>query len=57
MVVAGMGFADEGERMMNDDPSALAMFGFPFTLRPVRSLAGLLAGSPAGSSPAATADR
>jgi beta-glucosidase len=44
VVVAGMSSADEGERMMNDDPSALAVFGFPFTLRPIRALAGRLAG-------------
>jgi beta-glucosidase len=43
VVVAGMGFADEGERMLNDHPDALAVFGFPFTLRPVRVLAGRLA--------------
>jgi beta-glucosidase len=38
-----MGHRDEGERIMNDDPAALAFIGFPFRLRPVRWLVGRLA--------------
>ncbi|MEV4617713.1 glycoside hydrolase family 3 C-terminal domain-containing protein [Asanoa sp. NPDC049573] len=43
VVVVGMGPADEGERITNDNPDAFAFLGFPFTLRPVRRLAALVA--------------
>ncbi|MDG4826342.1 glycoside hydrolase family 3 C-terminal domain-containing protein [Asanoa sp. WMMD1127] len=43
VVVVGMGPADEGERITNDDPASFAFLGFPFTLRPVQRLAARLA--------------
>ncbi|MEV0718546.1 glycoside hydrolase family 3 C-terminal domain-containing protein [Asanoa sp. NPDC050611] len=43
VVVAGLDAADEGERILNDDPASIAFLGFPFTLRPVQWLAAKVA--------------
>jgi beta-glucosidase len=38
VVIAGMTFDDEGERVVNDNIDGTAIFGFPFSLRPVQWL-------------------
>jgi beta-glucosidase len=40
IVVVGLGADDEGERIMNTDPGAMKMLGFPFNTRLVGWLAG-----------------
>jgi beta-glucosidase len=40
LVVAGLGANDEGERILAEDGPGPELFGFPFTLRPVRYVLG-----------------
>jgi beta-glucosidase len=48
VIVVGLGAEDEGERIMNTDPDAMKMLGFPFTTRLVGWLAGKFVGNRMG---------
>jgi beta-glucosidase len=49
VIVVGLGADDEGERIMNTDPGALKVLGFPFNSRLVGWLAGKFINSRMGS--------
>jgi beta-glucosidase len=49
VIVVGLGAEDEGERIMNTDPGAMKMLGFPFNTRLVGWLAGKFVGNRMGT--------